>query len=205
MAKRTSRKAKRSSRKRTSRRNGYGRGYAADPRWISARFDGIDDEGNRVRKGDEVLYWPSTKRVQTGQKAKDAWRRFLSEKGDEEGTPYASNPRRKRASRRNGTRKQLRRNASEMPDEVRQLKEAIEANERASSAENGMESLPDPVYAKKNSDGSWSVLDNYERFFDTIYIYRDGQWSVREMYSDEPERPYSFARAMSDARIMYTG
>jgi len=93
MAKRTSRKAKRSSRRRTSRRNGYGRGYAADPRWITARFDGIDDEGNKVRKGDEVLYWPSTKRVQTGQKAKDAWRRFLSEKGDEEGTPFASNPR----------------------------------------------------------------------------------------------------------------
>jgi len=76
-------------------RNGYGRSYGGDPRWITARFDSVDDEGNKVRRGDEVLYWPSTKRVMTGAKAKDAWQRFLSEKGDEEGTPYARNPRRR--------------------------------------------------------------------------------------------------------------
>lgn len=100
--------------RRNPRRNGYGRSYGGDPRWMSARFDGIDDEGNKVRKGDEVLYWPSTKRVQTGEKAKAAWRRFLSEKGDEEGTPYASNPRRrgKRTSRRNGRSEEARQELS---------------------------------------------------------------------------------------------
>jgi hypothetical protein len=61
---------------------------------MTARYAGVDDEGNPVRKGDEVLYWPSTRRMMTGTKAQEAWRRFLSEKGDEEGSPYARNPRR---------------------------------------------------------------------------------------------------------------
>lgn len=70
----------------------YRSSRSRDPRWLRARFDSIDNEGNRVRKGDEVLYWPLTRTVMSGQKAKDAWRRFLSEKGDEEGIPFASNP-----------------------------------------------------------------------------------------------------------------
>ena len=76
-------------------KNGYGRSYSGDPRWMTARYDGTDDQGNRVRKGDEVLYWPSTKKMMTGQRAKDAWLRFLSEKGDEEGMPFARNGRKR--------------------------------------------------------------------------------------------------------------
>lgn len=86
------------SSKRVSR-NGYGRSYSGDPRWMTARYDGTDDQGNRVRKGDEVLYWPSTKKMMTGQRAKDAWLRFLSEKGDEEGMPFARNGWSRRASK----------------------------------------------------------------------------------------------------------
>ena len=91
------------SSKRVSR-NGYGRSYGGDPRWMTARYDGTDDQGNRVRKGDEVLYWPSTKTMMTGQRAKDAWLRFLSEKGDEEGMPFAMNGKRRSRSKR-GSRK----------------------------------------------------------------------------------------------------
>ena len=83
--------------------NGYGRSrygsYSNDPRWMAAKYPGVDSEGKSFRKGDEILYWPSTKTVMTGATAKDAWRRFLSEKGDDEGSPFASNPRRKRTSR----------------------------------------------------------------------------------------------------------
>ena len=85
-------------RKRVSR-NGYGRSYSGDPRWMTARYDGTDDQGNRVRKGDEVLYWPRTKKMMTGQRAEDAWLRFLSEKGDEEGMPFARNGWSRRASK----------------------------------------------------------------------------------------------------------
>jgi len=66
---------------------------------MAAKYPGVDSEGKSFRKGDEILYWPSTKTVMTGATAKDAWRRFLSEKGDDEGSPFASNPRRKRTSR----------------------------------------------------------------------------------------------------------
>ena len=98
----TANKRKRGS-KRVSK-NGYGRSrygssYSGDPRWMTARYDGTDDQGNRVRKGDEVLYWPSTKKMMTGAKADAAWRDFLSAKGDEEGMPFARNSR-KRVSRR---------------------------------------------------------------------------------------------------------
>ena len=90
-------------RKRVSR-NGYGRSHSADPRWMQARFAGVDDEGRSFKKGEEILYWPSTKTVMTGQRAKDAWLRFLSEKGDEEGMPFAMNGKRRSRSKRTSRR-----------------------------------------------------------------------------------------------------
>jgi len=69
--------------------SGYGRSYGGDPRWMSAKYPGIDSKGKSFSKGDEVLYWPSTKTFMTGTEAKNAWRNFQSEKGDEEGNPYA--------------------------------------------------------------------------------------------------------------------
>lgn len=90
-------------RKRVSR-NAYGRSrygsYSNDPRWMAAKYPGVDSEGKSFKKGDEILYWPSTKTVMTGAKAKQAWLDFLSAKGDEEGMPFARNSRRKRSSRR---------------------------------------------------------------------------------------------------------
>lgn len=68
---------------------GYGQSYKGDPRWMEAKYPGMDSKGNSFRKGDEVLYWPSTKTFMTGKDAKDAWQKFMSEKGDEEGNPYA--------------------------------------------------------------------------------------------------------------------
>jgi GH18 family chitinase len=72
---------------------GYGRGYGqvlrGDPRWMDAKYPGTDSKGNPFKKGEKVLYWPSTKTFMTGKDAQDAWRNFQSEKGDEEGNPYA--------------------------------------------------------------------------------------------------------------------
>jgi hypothetical protein len=68
---------------------GYGSSYKGDPRWMEAKYPGVDSKGNSFRKGEEVLYWPSTKTFMTGPEAKAAWQKFLSEKGDEEGNPYA--------------------------------------------------------------------------------------------------------------------
>jgi len=58
----------------------------------------------------------------------------------------------------------------------------------------------------KLKDGSTSICDNYERFFHAIYrIDEQGNWYIRYMYSEKPERPYSFVQAMRDAKIIYTG
>jgi len=62
------------------------------------------------------------------------------------------------------------------------------------------------VYVEKLEDGSVSISDNYERFFSIIYrVDANGNWYYRTMYSDMPEREYSFEKAMGDASIMYTG
>lgn len=102
-------------------------------------------------------------------------------------------------------RRRVRRNPAAMPAQVRQLKETIEANERKSSKENGEDPLPDPVDVHRHSDGSWAVSDNYERFFNTVFVYRDGQWFTRTLWGDGGEKPYSFEKAMADASMMYTG
>jgi len=60
------------------------------------------------------------------------------------------------------------------------------------------------LYVHEESDG-WHVSDNYERFFSGIYRYHEGQWYVRGMYSDTPERPCSHGSMMSTASILYTG
>jgi len=68
---------------------GYGRTLSNDPRWMKAKYPGVDGLGRSFARGDDVLYWPSTKTFMTGAEAKAAWHKFLSEKGDEEGMPYA--------------------------------------------------------------------------------------------------------------------
>ena len=64
--------------------------YAADPRWITARFAGTDAKGREFKAGERVFYYPSGKRIYSGNNAADAERDFLSARGDEEGMAYAS-------------------------------------------------------------------------------------------------------------------
>ena len=61
-----------------------------NPRWITAKYNGIDSKGKPFKKGEEVLYFPNGNKFYTGAEAERAWQEFLSAKGDEEGRPYAS-------------------------------------------------------------------------------------------------------------------
>jgi hypothetical protein len=73
------------------RRSGFrSSSYSGDPRWITAKYAGVDAHGKPFKKGEEVLYFPNGKKFYTGAEADRAWREFLSAKGDEEGMPYAS-------------------------------------------------------------------------------------------------------------------
>ena len=69
--------------------------YPADPRWITAKYDGTDAKGLPFRKGDRVFYFPATRGIYAGQNAGEAAARFESDRADEDvyngfGTPYAS-------------------------------------------------------------------------------------------------------------------
>lgn len=55
-----------------------------DPRWIKAKFNSKDANGNPVKKGQEILYFPATKKVLTGKEAEESWKFFLQSKQDEE-------------------------------------------------------------------------------------------------------------------------
>ena len=57
--------------------------YQGDPRWMRARREGVADDGSPVKRGQEILYWPSTKTVMVGRQAKEAWAQFQSEAADE--------------------------------------------------------------------------------------------------------------------------
>ena len=50
--------------------------YKDDPKWITAKFDSTDANGNPVKKGEEVFYYPRTKKILTGEAAKQASRDF---------------------------------------------------------------------------------------------------------------------------------
>jgi len=64
--------------------------HSGSPRWITAKYAGVDAYGKPFKKGEEVLYFPIGPNFYTGAEAERAWREFLSAKGDEEGMPYAS-------------------------------------------------------------------------------------------------------------------
>lgn len=101
---------------------------------------------------------------------------------------------------------------SAYPEEVRDFVTALIANAKTNEdwakpdLEGGKcfaETIP---YVKRIPDGSVRIMDNYERFFDTIYQRSaDGVWTIRAMYSDEPAKPYTFEQCMGDAQIMFTG
>jgi hypothetical protein len=58
--------------------------YGGDPRWIHAKYPGKSRDGTAFKKGDLVLYWPSDKSFDVGDKAETAWKRFESEVEDED-------------------------------------------------------------------------------------------------------------------------
>lgn len=57
--------------------------YSGDPRWIKAKYPGVADDGTPFKKGEEVLYWPSSRTFQVGAKAKAAYAKFQEEAADE--------------------------------------------------------------------------------------------------------------------------
>ena len=74
----------------------YGRStYGRDPRWITAKYSGVDAKGLAFKRGDDVFYFPATRTIYAGLNADEASRRFESERADEDcyngyGSPYAN-------------------------------------------------------------------------------------------------------------------
>jgi hypothetical protein len=68
-------------------------GYRNDPYWLILKWDGVDMDGNKVRRGAKVWYYPATKKFLYGPKAEAAAREFNSRVQDEDvynGGRYAS-------------------------------------------------------------------------------------------------------------------
>jgi len=54
-----------------------------DPYWTTARFNSTDANGQPVRKGDRIFYYPRTRTVLSGAAAEQASRDFESARFDE--------------------------------------------------------------------------------------------------------------------------
>lgn len=59
--------------------------YRDDPRWMTARYPGTDANGQPFKAGDEVFYYPRTKKFYTGEAAQQASRDFAAACFDEGG------------------------------------------------------------------------------------------------------------------------
>lgn len=93
-----------------------------------------------------------------------------------------------------------------MPEQVRNFVLAAKENAREAFSDDASDIADDVIYVSQKENGDVVICDNYERFFDVIYTYgTDGNWRVRRMFSDMPERPYSYDAVMADASIMFTG
>ncbi len=92
-----------------------------------------------------------------------------------------------------------------MPDEVRQVTEAMVAN----AIEGEFDA--DRVYsgfdeATKYGPAHWSIGDNYEQH-SLWMVYTDGVWSYHDRFRDPEEWPMpgGFKEAMGNAQIFFTG
>jgi hypothetical protein len=47
-----------------------------DPYWTVAKFDSVTGNGDKVKKGDRIFYYPRTREVLVGEKAEQASRDF---------------------------------------------------------------------------------------------------------------------------------
>jgi len=59
------------------------RRYDGDPRWLVVRYAGTDDDGRPYRRGDEVLFFPRSRKIYTGARAAALWREFQAAAWDE--------------------------------------------------------------------------------------------------------------------------
>lgn len=57
--------------------------YANDPRYIIAKYAGVDADGHPFAKGARVLYYPADRTFVQGEKAEQAWRDFQAAAFDE--------------------------------------------------------------------------------------------------------------------------
>jgi hypothetical protein len=57
--------------------------YRGDPYWTTAKFNSTDANGNAVKKGDRIFYYPRTRTVLTGAAAEKASAEFQSAAADE--------------------------------------------------------------------------------------------------------------------------
>jgi len=62
-----------------------------DPYWTIARFNSKDKQGNPVKKGTEIFYYPACKSVYQGEAAIQASADFESMKFDEESVNHWNN------------------------------------------------------------------------------------------------------------------
>jgi hypothetical protein len=62
------------------------------------------------------------------------------------------------------------------------------------------------LYVNELANGTVVISDNFERFFQTIYMVDvNGNWYTTPMFGDICKKPTTFQSVMSDASIMYTG
>ena len=52
--------------------------YSGDPRWITAKYAGVDAKGLPFKAGETVFYFPKGKRIYSGANATEASSRFES-------------------------------------------------------------------------------------------------------------------------------
>ena len=57
--------------------------YSRDPYWTTAKFNSTDANGNAVKRGDRIFYYPATKTVLTGPAADKASADFAGAAADE--------------------------------------------------------------------------------------------------------------------------
>lgn len=57
--------------------------YTNDPRWITARYAGIAQDGTPFHAGDQVFYYPSSRTFLVGEAAQQAARDFAAAVQDE--------------------------------------------------------------------------------------------------------------------------
>lgn len=55
-----------------------------DPYWTTAKFSSTDANGNPVKKGDRIFYYPNTRTVLTGEAAEASAADFEAGRADEE-------------------------------------------------------------------------------------------------------------------------